>query len=78
MPQVYLAQDGDINDNHLGYTSGVEFDISTKGWGVLELGDEVGEKELGEKRIGVGVALQVEKNLDGAVGNMEGMDGGEV
>ena len=45
-----------------------------EGWEVLELG----EKELEEKRIGVGVALQVEENHDGAVGNMEGMDGGEV
>ena len=47
-------------------------------WELLELRDEVGEKELGEKSIGVGVALQVEKNLDGAVGNKEGMDGVEV
>ena len=30
-PQVYLTQDGDINDSHPGYTSGVELDISTKG-----------------------------------------------
>ena len=27
-----------------------------EGWEVLELGDEVGEKELGKKRIGVEVA----------------------
>ena len=37
-----------------------------------------GEKKLGGKRIGVEVALQVEKKLDGVVGNKEGMDGGEV
>ena len=29
-PQVYLTQDGDINDSHPGYTSGVELDISTR------------------------------------------------
>ena len=28
-PQVDLTQDGDINDSHPGYTSGVELDIST-------------------------------------------------
>ena len=27
-PQVDLTQDGDINDSHPGYTSGVELDIS--------------------------------------------------
>ena len=32
MPQVYLTQDGDINDSHPGYTSGVELDISTNWW----------------------------------------------
>ena len=40
-----------------------------EGWEVLE---------LGEKRIGVEVALQVEENLDGTVGNMKVLDGGEV
>ena len=47
-------------------------------WEVLELGDEVGEKELGEKRIRVEVAWQVEENLDEAIGSMEEMDGREV
>ena len=44
----------------------------------MELEDEVGEKELGKKRIRDEIALHVEENLDGVVGNMEGMDGGEV
>ena len=28
MPQLYLTQDGNINDSHPGYTSGVKLDIS--------------------------------------------------
>ena len=44
-------------------------------WKALELRDEVGEKELGGKRIGVKV---VEENLDEMVRSMEEIDGGEV
>ena len=35
-PQVDLTQDGDINDSHPGYTSGVELDISTWGSPLME------------------------------------------
>ena len=38
-----------------------------EGWELLELGDKVGKK-----RIGVGVALQVEENLDGCLGIRRG------
>ena len=41
-------------------------------WEGLELGVEVGEKKLGEKKIAVEVALQVEENLDGQLGIRRG------
>ena len=45
-------------------------------WKALELGDEFGKKKLGGKRIATEVALQVKENLNGAVGDKEGMDVG--
>ena len=42
------------------------------------LGMMLRKRSLGKRELELGVALQVEEKLDGVVGNMEGMDGGEI
>ena len=53
-------------------------DLGARGFGEGVGGDVELDVELGEKKIGVEFALQVEEKLDGAVGNKEGMDGEKV